>query len=59
MIKIVCDRCGGEIVRNLGEYGYHYEHVRDGLELAGSFDLCNDCGKKLELFLNNKEVTND
>ena len=61
----ICDRCGKTIVdrkvrRNMFK-AYYYSLFSPDIsrEFRSSWDLCVDCGNKLEKFLNGDELVRD
>lgn len=61
----ICDRCGNIVVdckvrRNIFKAHYYSLFSPDiSRELRNSWDLCTDCGNKLEKFLNGDELVRD
>lgn len=57
MVKIICDRCG-QIIKD-GIEGINSIYIPD---LTGNnihYDLCDECIKKLALWLNGKETIHE
>jgi predicted amidophosphoribosyltransferase len=62
----ICDRCGktisksNNILRNAFKAHYYSLFNPDlSRDLISNWDLCDDCGKKLERFLKGEELVKD
>jgi hypothetical protein len=61
----ICDRCGKTIVANavqsigFGTWRYSLFNPNVSHKTHSNWDLCLDCGKKLERFLHGDELTID